>query len=527
VIDNNCCAGRRERVDSNFSRRILNVLGGIALLTLTGCALVGPDYRRPEVKMAPEWLNAKNAGMTDSVDPHKQWWQSFDDPVLDQLIMQAFDQNLDLQIAGLRILEARAQLGISTGNLYPQQQSLGAQVAAVGVSEHSANTAGGDLIYGNSSVGFDAAWELDFWGKFRRGVQAADAGLLATIADYDSFLITLTAEVARSYILIRTLEERIRVSEANVAIQQRSADITQTRFDSGLVTELDVQQARNLLANTQAIIPTFKASLRQAKNSLAVLLAISPQQIDQLVPQAGTIPQTPTSIAVGIPAELLRRRPDIRQAELRAMAQSALVGVSKADLFPHFSLIGQIGLVASDSPLTRQGGSDFGDLVSRDSVNYFAGPSIKWDVLNYGRIRNQVRVQDARLQQLLVNYQNTVLRAAQDVEDALTGLVNDRERLLYLHQAVGAAQRSVDIALLQYREGLVDFQRVLDTQRGLSEAQDRFTATRGSLALNMVGVYKSLGGGWQLREGKPVISPAAQEQMKQRTDWGGMLSEPI
>lgn len=495
----------------------------IFCVLLSGCAMVGPDFSRPQAPVSEAWATQDSETLTASSEQASEWWLSFDDPLLNALVEHAYQQNLDLQIAGLRILEARAQLGISTGNLYPQQQALGAGFGANGASEHAANTIGGDLNYTDASLGFDAAWELDLWGKFRRGVQAADASLLASIADYDGFLVSLTAEVARSYILIRTLEERIRVSQANVAIQQRSKQITQTRFDGGLVTELDVQQARNLLANTQAVIPVFRASLRQAKNSLAILLGMPPQQVDEMISTSGMIPSPPAAVAVGLPAQLLRRRPDVRQAELQAVAQSSLIGVAQADLFPHFTLLGSVGLRASDSPLTRQGGSDVGDLFSSDSVEYVAGPAISWDIFNYGRIKNQVRVQDARLQQLLINYQNTVLRAARDVEDALTGLVNNRQQLVYLQRAVAASQRSVDLSMLQYREGLVDFQRVLDTQRGLSDAQDRLTETQGSVALNMVGVYKALGGGWQIRNGQAFVATDVRQQMAERTNWGSLL----
>jgi len=291
------------------------------------------------------------------------------------------------------------------------------------------------------------------------------------------------------------------------------------------VTELDVQQARNLLASTQAVIPSLRAALSQAKNSLGVLLAVPSQQVNTMLSASGKIPVAPTSIAVGIPAELLRRRPDVRQAELRASAQSALIGVAKADLYPHFTLIGSVGLRASDSAVTNAGGSSHSDIFSTDSIEYFGGPAISWDIFNYGRIKNQVRVQDARLQQLLVNYQNTVLNAAREVEDALTGLLNNRRQLVYLDQAVSASQRSVDLANLQYREGLVDFQRVLDTQRGLTSAQDRATEVRGSVAMNMVAVFKALGGGWQIRNGKAFVPEKVRQQMAERTNWGGLLEE--
>ncbi len=515
-----------------YLRMVFMALALISLLS-GGCAMIGPDFQRPDAPVADSWVTSLDDPALESTLPPanavgkqmSRWWKAFNDPLLNSLIEEAYRQNLDLQAAGLRILEARARLGIATGNLYPQQQSLNASFSAMGLSENSANSGAGDLNYTDGSTGFDAAWELDFWGKFRRGVEAADANFKATVAAYDSYLVTLTAEVARTYILVRTLEERIAVARDNVAIQQRSVRISDVRFKGGLVTELDVQQARNLLANTQAVIPALQAELRRAKNSLAVLLGVPPQQIDAKLGSGGTIPAAPVEVAVGIPAELLRRRPDVRQAELQAKAQSALVGVAKADLYPHFTLLGSVGLRASDSALTATGGSNIGNIFDGNSLEYVAGPSVSWDIFNYGRIKNQVRMQDARLQQMLINYQNTVLRAARDVEDALTSLVNDRQRLVYLRQAEQAAQRSVDLALLQYREGLVDFQRELDALRILSSAQDKLTIVRGDEAISMVKVYKALGGGWQLRNGKPFVAADTAAVMEERTDWGDMLKQ--
>lgn len=494
-------------------------------LLVSGCTMVGPDFARPPTPLPDSWAVVAQESVDTASQEHEKWWTTFNDPVLDTLIAKAYEQNLDLQIVGLRILEARAQLGIATGSLYPQQQALGAGFSSVGASDNAANTAAGDLSYSENSVGFDAAWELDLWGKFRRGVQSADARLLASIADYDSFLVTLTGEVARAYLVVRTTEERIKFAQANVVTQKRSLEIVTARFDGGLVTELDLQQARNLLATTHAIIPAFETSLQQAKNGLAILLGLPSLQVDEILTGPGTIPSVPAAVAVGIPAELLRRRPDVRQAELQAEAQSSLIGVAKADLFPHFTLLGSVGLRASDSSLTRNGGSDLSDLFDGDSVEYFGGPAISWDIFNYGRIKNSVRVQDARLQQLLINYQNTVLRAARDVEDALVGLTNDRRKLIFLHQATDASTRSVELSQLQYSEGLVDFQRVLDSQRRLAYDQDVLTETRGSLALNMVGVYKALGGGWQIREGQPFVPEKTRQQMNERTDWGDLLAE--
>jgi NodT family efflux transporter outer membrane factor (OMF) lipoprotein len=386
----------------------------------------------------------------------------------------------------------------------------------------------GDLSYADVDVGFDAAWELDLWGKFRRAVEANAANLDASIANYDEFLVTLTAEVARTYVRIRTFEERLAIARENVEIQKRSFQIAKVRFDAGEVTELDVAQAQALLKNTEALIPRLEAGLRQTNNALCILLGTTPGDLQDVIGKTQAfIPTAPKEVAVGVPAELLRRRPDIRLSEFRVASQSALIGVAKADLFPHFSLFGSIGFRSSNGKFTSQGGpdgSDLEDLFKGDSLEFFGGPSISWDIFNYGRIRNRVRVQDARLQQLIVDYQDTVLRAAQEVEDALVSFLRSQEEQMLLAQSVKAAKRSVDISMIQYREGMESYQRVLDTQRFQSEQEDFLAETMGSVALNLIAVYKALGGGWEIRKGNDFVSEETKEEMSKRTNWGNLLS---
>jgi len=507
-------------------RSVVILMLGTTLI-VSGCMKVGPDFITPPAPVAESWMGPDAKQLTARSDPHEEWWTVYNDPILNQLIEETYQQNLTLQIAGLRILEARAQLGIATGNLYPQQQQFGASAAALGASRNAANTISGDLDYKDLNTGFTAGWELDFWGKFRRGIEAADAQYLAAIASYEDVMTTLFAEVARSYLLIRILEERISIAKESATIQKRSLEIAENRFEGGLVTELDVQQARSLLANTMAAIPRFQADYRKTQNALSVLLGTPPRDLTDRL-QKGTIgiPKPPAEVAVGVPADLLRRRPDVRRAELQAAAQSALVGVAKADLYPHFTLIGSIGLQASDSPLTREGGSSLSDLFSSNSFTYFAGPSLTWDLFNYGRIKNQVRVQDARLQQLVVDYQRTVLNAAREAEDAMAEFIEGQVQAEHLADAVTASKRSVDISALQYGEGLTGYQRVLDAQRGLRVDQDALALVRGSVAISLVNMYKALGGGWLSRSGQEIVKPETQQEMAERTDWGGLLEEP-
>jgi NodT family efflux transporter outer membrane factor (OMF) lipoprotein len=479
------------------------ILASLAIVvTITGCTTLGPDFVRPEVPAAPAWQTTDDA-LSGEPGEQAEWWKLFNDPVLDTLIDTAYQQNLSLQIAGLRILEARAQLGIAVGNRYPQLQQASGSVSAVELSRNSPNfSPAADDGFTNYQAGFDAAWELDFWGRFRRGIEAAEANLSATVADYDNALVSLVAEVARVYVTIRTLEERLTLAQANITLQQESLRVARVRFENGATSELDVQQAMSNLADTQALVPALRKSLRQANNGLSVLVA-------------------PVQVAAGVPADLLRRRPDVQAAELQAASQSALVGVAEADMYPSFSLLGSIGYQSSDT-----GSSSAGDLFDSDSLFFSAGPSFSWNILNYGRIRNNVRVQDARLQQTLVNYRNTVLTAYQEVEDAMVAFVRSQQESGFRAAGAEAARRSTEIANIQYREGSVDFQRVIDAERVLVAQQDQWTSTRGDIALNLIAMYKALGGGWEIREGRDFVSDGNRKEMEERTNWGDLLTTP-
>ena len=494
------------------------------MLWLGGCAMVGPDYVKPTPPEPDKWLEGSDPKIESKEAEFSEWWSIFNDPVLNDLVQAAYQQNLPLQIAGLRIYEARAQLGIAFGFQYPQtQQGLGS-ASLNQASKNAPNVAAADRYFSAYDIGLDAAWELDVWGKFRRAVQASVAGLEASIADYDDILVSLTSEVARTFIVLRTSEERLEVARENVKIQKRSLEIAEVRFKAGAVTELDVTQARSLLRSTEATIPGFETDIRQAKNALAILLGKLPGDVDAMLGGPGLIPEVPAEVAVGIPTELLRRRPDIRFAERRLAAQSAQIGFAKADLFPHFSLFGTLGFQTGDYTDSRSNNSKISDLFHKDSIAYSAGAGFNWDLFNYGRISNNVRVEDARFQELAVNYEDTVLRAAQEVEDAMVGFLNSQDAVTFLADAVKASKRSVDLSMIQYREGLTDYQRVLDTQRFLSDQQDQLVFTTGSVDLNLVAMYKALGGGWEIRAGQDFIPASYKEEMENRTNWGNMLS---
>jgi NodT family efflux transporter outer membrane factor (OMF) lipoprotein len=508
---------------ANYKAIVAGGICAVLVIMVGGCTTLGPDFTKPPVAEPDGWVAAQDKAISSRPLEHGQWWKVFGDPVLDQLVDTAYAQNLPLQIAGLRILEARARLGIATGNMYPQVQQASGSATAVQLSKNSPNF--NPLLEDNFmdyQAGFDAAWELDFWGRFRRGIEAADANLAGSVADYDNALVSLTAEVARVYVTIRTLEERLAIARANIELQQESLRIATVRFKNGATTELDVQQALTNLSETQATVPAIKRSLRQGRNALSVLLGKLPSDLAEILGPPGTVPVAPENVAVGVPAELLRRRPDVRSAELQASAQSALIGVAESDLYPSFTLTGSIGYETSDT-----GGSSAGDLFDSDSFRFFAGPGFHWNIFNYGRLKNNVRIQDARYQQAIVYYQNTVLGAYKEVEDAMAGFVESQQEALYRSTAAQAASRSTEIARIQYREGAVDFQRVIDSERSLVVEQDRWTDSRGQIALSLIAMYKALGGGWEVRTGHDFISEQNRDAMQQRTDWGDLLEDKL
>ncbi len=516
--------------DRNRSRFCIVLL--VPILLVSGCVKVGPDFARPPVTVSQTWQDAGDRRVKTGPAEYRNWWRAFNDPVLDRLIDRAYRENLSLRIAGVRVLEARAQLGIAVGGLYPQtQQAFGSlqynrtseqapEAAALPIGQGALNPARNPLLeYWQSQIGLSASWELDFWGKFRRAIESADANLLATVADYDNTLVSLTADVANSYVLIRTLEKRLGIARQNVEIQKESLKIAEARFHFGTTSELDVEQAKTVLNDTLATIPNLETQLRQAKDALSILLGLPPSNLTDFLEGASEIPVSPPQVVAGIPADLLRRRPDIRSAEYQAAAQCAQIGVAKADLYPAFSLTGTFGFLSSNA-----GNFKLSDMFQWSSRTAQAGPSLQWNIFNYGQITNNVRLQDARFQDLLITYQNTVLKAQREVEDALVGFLKAQERAESLARSASAARRSLDLAVLQYREGTKDFTTVLLAQQTLLNEQDNLATTLGNISSNLVGVYRALGGGWEIREGKDLVPASIKEAMEKRTNWGKLLA---
>lgn len=487
----------------------------LCLLALTlwlGGCMVGPDYRPPPAPVAERWLVTDPTRVqTDFVGPG-EWWSVFNDPALDALVEAAYQQNLTLQTAGLRVIEAQARRGIAIGLLFPQQQALSGGFTRTRASLNQP-FAPVPRDFDTYQVGLDAAWELDFWGRFRRNIEASDAELLATVAVYDDVLVSLVGEVATTYVQVRVIEELLALARDNVRLQREALEIATVRFEAGGTSDLDVQQATNLLQDTEADIPLLEIRLRQALNSLSLLLGLPPSDLSDILLRSGGIPAPPPSVAVGIPAELLRRRPDVRIAERQLAAQSARIGVATSDLLPRITLVGSVGLNAEQAAM----------LFAGHSFQGIGGPQFEWPIFNYGRLINNVRAQDATFQALSAVYANTVLRAQRDVEDAVIGYLRGLDGVAHLQLSVAAANRAVELALIQYRGGAADYTRVLTAQQAKIVADRRLTDTRGIVGTSVVALYKALGGGWELREGNDFVPAPIKEEMEARTWWDGML----
>jgi outer membrane protein TolC len=453
------------------------------------------------------------------------WWQTFRDPVLDSLICTAYRQNLTLRDAGFRILEARAQRGIAAGELFPQTQQAYGSYSRVNNSLNTPSAVPGSH-FEEWTTGASLAWELDFWGRFRRAVESADANVDASVETYDDVLVLLLSEVAQQYVNLRTAEQRLQYASNNVVIQLGSARIAEVRFGNGATTKLDVTQANSNLSQTESLIPPLEAARRQAANQLCILLGMPPGNLDESLkdPQVDEaladmhsvleeqnkgevqglmqhiqairtkkalpiVPAAPAQLAAGIPAELLRRRPDIRRAERDVAAQSAQIGIATAELYPHFSINGNIFFDAAR----------FKDLFNSQSFAGSAGPSFNWNILNYGRLVNNIRVQDAVFQQRVATYQNTVLQANAEAENAIVGFLKAQEQVKSLFDSVNWAAQSLELVEEQYEGGITDFNRVFNVQQLLTQQEDQLAVAQGSVADNLILIYKSLGGGWQIR----------------------------
>jgi NodT family efflux transporter outer membrane factor (OMF) lipoprotein len=471
----------------------------VLLVCLTGCPAVGPDYRPPAPPVAGEWSEPLLGGVTAAEASVVRWWTTFDDPMLDSLITRAVGSNQDVQIATARVREARALRGITAGELLPTIDAT----ASLTDNRRSRNsltfpvdTLDSDLY----EAGFDATWEIDLFGGKRRAVEAATAELRAAIEDWRAVLVTLLAEVARNYVEARSFQRRVAITEQNIAAQRDALDIIRARFDAGLSSELDVSRSAALLATTASQAPALESSLQRAVHRLGVLLGAGPGALLDDLRQQAPVPTPPPQVPVGLPSDLLRRRPDIRRSERQLAAATARIGVATADLFPKFALTGTAGLQSLST----------GDLFGSGSEFWTAGPAFTWRLFDGGRIRANIRVQNERQRQALAEYEKTVLTSLEEVENALVAYAKEQVRHRALQEAVTANRRALDLASELYLRGLVDFLNVLDVQRALYLDEDLAAQSEGAVAANLVALYKALGGGWEAPAEAAGDVPAAR-----------------
>ncbi len=510
----------------------------ITVLMLSGCTKLGPDFMGMGNPPIPEKWKQDGKRNDKAV---AQWWKTFNDPTLNTLVQKTYAQNLDIKSAGLRIAQARAVLGISEGLAFPQAQSISG-------SASSSRTGVSDIA--TAGVNFDIGWEMDIWGKYARGIESSEANLYASIASYNDIMVSVISEVARNYINYRTSEERLAYAKRNVLIQERVTKMTEVQFNSGNVSELDMQQARTQLYNTRSAIPAIEISKIKARNAIALLLGTDDRTVNKILAvgskkhsdskskyiaqeQSGVmqikentadilnvvnvdmIPQVRMNPYNKIDANLITRRPDIKVAEYRVRSNNALIGASIAELYPSFSLFGNIGFNSNNASGSWVSGSN--------ALGVTVGPSFSWNIFQYGRIKNNIRLQDAIFEESLVNYNKKVLSAVSEVSDALHGYILTQKQQVENRKAVDATVRAFNISVIQYNDGLVNYQRLLTTVEKLTATQDRYATIKGSLATQAILLYKALGGGWQISKGKSYLSEETAAKMKKRVDWDKYL----
>ncbi len=465
---------------------------------LQSCLTVGPDYVSPRQSTPDAWSRSVLRDLDGDAASLTEWWKGFRDPALNALIARARASNPNLRVALERITEARALRGIAASQALPQANGSGSYSRErfsenTRIRSGAAAAAGqGGIPAGNANnpsnlytTGFDAGWEIDIFGGIRRSVESAEANIAAQEENYRDSLVTLFADVALNYVDYRTLEARISVAGRNITAQRDSVDLTRKRLDAGLVPRIDVTQAETNLALSEASVPQLRAQLALSKNRLATLTGGFPASVEKILGKRHGIPVPRAGYSAGLPADLLRARPDIRRAERELAAQTARVGVATADLYPRFSLFGDFRLQAVNS----------GDLFDSSSRAYSFGPSFQWQIFSAGRIRNNIRVEESRVAQAYATYEGTILEAVEEVETSMAAIAYERERLSDLTRAVSSSTETVGLVKDNYQNGLVSFQNVLDAERTKFSAEDEETSSRGEIARNYIILYKALGGG--------------------------------
>lgn len=469
-----------------------------AFLLMTGCAAVGPDYKEPELSVPDAWTNSviKEVNSNRSLE---QWWTAFNDPILESLLERAKQANPELLIAIERIDEAQAFSRIAGSDRYPDLNA-----SASFDRTKTSDSLGGGLLASNPSntwsTGLTSSWEIDVFGRVKRTIEAAEADVGASIEDYRDVMVSLYAQVAINYVNIRALQQRIKFAQSNIKNQQETLGIVESRFDAGLVPKFDVAQSKYNLANTETLIPELIPFLESSLNQIAILIGQAPGSLDQELSEEADIPKPAMDIALAPPAELLRQRPDIRQAERQVAAQSARIGVATAELYPQFSLAGALTL----------GATDFGDLAESNSVGWSLAPGVRWNLFSGGKVEGLIDVEESRTKQAIIRYEKIVLDALSEVETTMVAVNQELLRAEKLSEAVAASQESVELVFTSYVAGLTDFQSLLDSQRSLFTQQDRLVESQGLAVINFINLNRALGGGWSLTD--PILSENTNTQ---------------
>lgn len=465
---------------------------------------VGPNYCRPAAPVAEHWIDADDQRIRSETDDISQWWAVFNDPVLNELIQSAYQQNLTLREAGFRVLEARAQRGIAVGMFFPQAQAANGGYTRTGVSINVANRVATPTRWFDTwSNGFAVAWEIDFWGRFRRAIEAANAELDASVENYDDVLVTLLGDVAANYVEIRIRDRQIELASQSLVLFEQILKVPEARYKADANNKIPYDMARANVAQAQALIAELEIGRRYAEIRLCILLGIPPQDLRATLGD-GSLPTPPVDVAVGIPADLLRRRPDVRRAEREAAAQSARIGIAEADFYPAISLTGSAGYASQK----------LGNLFAPHSFRGTIGPGFNWNILNYGRIVNNVRLQDAHFDALMTAYQQSVLKANGEVETALIWFLKSQARSQALATSSGAWRDAVKLVTAQFEADKIEFVPVGYVQQNLLTQQNEAIQAQGDVSLALIDVYRALGGGWQIR-----LNPNAGNAMIAPQEW--------
>jgi NodT family efflux transporter outer membrane factor (OMF) lipoprotein len=477
-------------------------VAALALVLFQGCA-VGPNYQQPKTTAPAQWSAPMAGGETNLGPSIASWWKSFNDPQLDSLVERAVNSNHDLRIAGARVREARAFYRIASSQLWPTvdaggsyaRQNQSKNQPVLGSLPMPSGIPFENNVY---QAGFDASWEIDVFGGNRRAVEAGKAEVAAAEFGRRNVLVTLLGEVARNYVELRGCQRRLEIANENLKTQEEALALTQDRFKNGLTSDLDVQQAATLLANTHAVIPLLENGIQDYIHRLGVLLGQPPEALLAELSAPTPIPSAPPQVPVGLPSDLLRRRPDIQLAERQLAASTARIGVATADLFPKFSLTGVAGYESTSASDWFSGGSKFWSL----------GPTVQWRVFDAGRIRANIRVQNARQEQALAAYEETVLMSFEDVENSLVAYAKEQIRRRSLEDAVKSSRDSLHLANQLYSNGLASFINVLDAERSLYQAEDALVQSDKAVTQDLISLYKALGGGWETLEQPSQLAQA-------------------